>query len=113
MAPSSARRRGGWPPRMAQQLVSPSWQVYLGTRYNGDEATLKQLASEHKIAATGRLERGALRQVTAAATLAAADNVAGVLARAAGAAFSAALVAAAPDFFPVDALCQRVRLLLT
>ena len=52
-----------------------------------------------QLATTGRLKRGALSWVTAAATLAAADDVAEILARAANVAFSAALVVAAPDFF--------------
>ena len=69
------------------------------------------LAAAH-LATTGRLKRGALPWVTAAATLAAADDIADVLAHAAGAAFSAALVAAAADFLALGALRQRVRLLL-
>ena len=69
------------------------------------------LAAAH-LATTGRLKRGALPWVTAAATLAAADDIADVLAHAAGAAFSAALVAAAADFLALGALRQRVRVRL-
>ena len=50
--------------------------------------------------------------MTAAATLAAADHVSGVLARATGGAFSAAVAAAAPACVLLGALPQLVRLLL-
>ena len=75
-------------------------------------AALAVALAAAQLAATERLERGALRQVTAAATLAAADDVAGVRARAAGAAFSAAVAAAAPAGVLLGALPQLVRLLL-
>ena len=104
-------------PPIARTWVSPSGEPHdvadEGLHALNTAALAVALVAAH-LATTGRLKRGALPWVTAAATLAAADDIADVLAHAASAAFSAALVAAAADFLALGALRQhvRVRLLL-